>query len=188
MFIRLNFKNYLLIFVCARSSLRVWAFSSRSELGLLSGCGVRVSHGGGFFVVEHRLQVHGLQQLLCGMWNLPRLGIKPVCPALADGFVSTGPPGKSKTEFFILYLGCTTFLVAQMVKPLPTMQETWVRFLGREDPLEKATATHSSTLTWKSQRRRSLVSYSPWGHKESDTTERLHFHFHFTPKKVYLLK
>ena len=62
------------------------------------------------------------------------------------------------------------------------MQETWVRFLGREDPLEKATATHSSTLTWKSQRRRSLVSYSPWGHKESDTTERLHFHFHFTGK------
>ena len=30
-----------------------------------------------------------------------------------------------------------------MVKSLPTMQETWVRFLGREDPLEKETATHS---------------------------------------------
>ena len=67
-------------------------------------------------------------------------------------------------------------------------QETWVQFLGEDDDLEKATATHSSILTWKSQRRRSLVSYSPWGHKESDTTERLHFHFHFTPKKVYLLK
>ena len=36
-----------------------------------------------------------------------------------------------------------------MVKRLPTMQETWVRFLGREDPLKKEMATHSSTLAWK---------------------------------------
>ena len=39
-------------------------------------------------------------------------------------------------------------LVAQMVKHLPTMQETWVRSLGQEDPLEKEMATHSSTLAW----------------------------------------
>ena len=36
-----------------------------------------------------------------------------------------------------------------MVKRLPTMQETWVRSLGREDPLEKEMAPHSSTLAWK---------------------------------------
>ena len=42
-----------------------------------------------------------------------------------------------------------TFLVAQMVKCLPTMRETWVRSLGQEDPLEKEIATHSSTLAWK---------------------------------------
>ena len=42
-----------------------------------------------------------------------------------------------------------TSLVVQMVKYLPTMQETWVRSLGREDPLEKEMATHSSTLAWK---------------------------------------
>ena len=36
-----------------------------------------------------------------------------------------------------------------MVKCLPTMQETWVQSLGREDPLEKEMATHSSTLAWK---------------------------------------
>ena len=36
-----------------------------------------------------------------------------------------------------------------MVKPLPAMQETWVRSLGQEDPLEKGKATHSSTLAWK---------------------------------------
>ena len=40
-------------------------------------------------------------------------------------------------------------LVAQMVKHLPKMRETWVRSLGREDPLEKEMATHSSTLAWK---------------------------------------
>ena len=36
-----------------------------------------------------------------------------------------------------------------MVKRLPAMQETWVQSLGREDPLEKEMATHSSTLAWK---------------------------------------
>ena len=40
-------------------------------------------------------------------------------------------------------------LVAQTVKPLPAMWETWVQSLGREDPLEKEMATHSSTLAWK---------------------------------------
>ena len=42
-----------------------------------------------------------------------------------------------------------TSLVAHMVKRLPAMRETWVRSLGREDPLEKEMATHSSTLAWK---------------------------------------
>ena len=40
------------------------------------------------------------------------------------------------------------FPVAQMVKNLPTIQETWVLFLGQEDPLEKGMATLSSTLAW----------------------------------------
>ena len=39
--------------------------------------------------------------------------------------------------------------MAQRVKRLPTMWETWVQSLGREDPLEKEMATHSSTLAWK---------------------------------------
>ena len=41
------------------------------------------------------------------------------------------------------------FPVAQMVKNLPAMQETWVRILGQEDPLEKRMATHSSVLAWR---------------------------------------
>ena len=40
-------------------------------------------------------------------------------------------------------------LITQMVKHLPTMQETWVRSLDQEDPLEKEMATYSSTLAWK---------------------------------------
>ena len=48
----------------------------------------------------------------------------------------------------MLYLNWTS-LVAQMVKRLSTMQETWVRALGWEDPQEKEMAIHSSTVAWK---------------------------------------
>ena len=68
-----------------------------------------------------------------------------------------------------------TSLVAQMVKHLLTMWETWVRSLHQEDPLGKEMATHASTLTGKFHGQRSMVGYSPWGCKESDTTKRLHF-------------
>ena len=80
----------------------------------------------------------------------------------------------------INYLCFRTSLVAQTVKHLPTMRETWVRSLGWEDPLEKEMVTHSSTLAWRIHGWRSLVGYSPWGSKELDTTEQLHFHFPFT--------
>ena len=52
---------------------------------------------------------------------------------------------------FILdtYISNRTSLVAQTVKCLPTMRETWVRSLGQEDPMEKEMAAHSSTLAWK---------------------------------------
>ena len=48
-----------------------------------------------------------------------------------------------------IYLKASTSLVAQTVKHLPAVRETQVRSLGWEDPLEKAMATHSSTLAWK---------------------------------------
>ena len=51
------------------------------------------------------------------------------------------------------------------------MQEMWVQSLGREDPLEKEMATHSSILAWEIHGQRSLVGYNPWVHKESDRTE-----------------
>ena len=64
--------------------------------------------------------------------------------------------------------------MAQVVKNLPVMWETWLQSLGLEDPLEKEMATHSGILAWRipwTEEPGEL--YSPWGHKELDTTERL---------------
>ena len=55
------------------------------------------------------------------------------------------------------------------------MLEIWVRSLGREDPLEKEMTTHSSILARKSHGQKSMAGYSPWGRKELDMAERLHF-------------
>ena len=64
-------------------------------------------------------------------------------------------------------------LVAQMVKNLPAMQETQVRSLSQEDPLEKGTVTHSSVLAWRIPWTEDPEGYSPSGHNESDRTEQL---------------
>ena len=64
-----------------------------------------------------------------------------------------------------------------MVKRLPAMWETEVRSLGREDPLEKEMATHSSTLAWKIPWTEEPGKLQSMGRKELDTTEQLHFHF-----------
>ena len=55
------------------------------------------------------------------------------------------------------------------------MQETWVPSLDWEDPLEEGMATHSNIPAWRIPMDRGAwqVTYSPWGHKESDTTEQL---------------
>ena len=55
----------------------------------------------------------------------------------------------AKEALEMTVLGTERGLVAQMVKSLPVMRETWVQSLGREDPLEKQIATHSSILAWR---------------------------------------
>ena len=65
--------------------------------------------------------------------------------------------------------------MAQSVQNLPAMQETQLLSLSQEVPLEKKMGTHSSILAGKSHGQRSLVGYSPCGHKESDSTERLNY-------------
>ena len=68
-------------------------------------------------------------------------------------------------------------LVAQTVKRLSTMRETRVLSLGREDPLEKETAIHSTTLAWKIPWTEEAGRLQSMGSQELDTTSRLHFHF-----------
>ena len=60
-----------------------------------------------------------------------------------------------------------------MVKNLPGMWETQVQSLGWEDPLEKEWQPDPVFLPGEFQEQKSLVGYNPWGHTQSDTTERL---------------
>jgi len=61
-------------------------------------------------------------------------------------------------------------LVAQSVKNLPAMQKTWVQFLGREDPLEKEMATHSSIFVWRIPWTEKPGGLKSMGSQELDTT------------------
>ena len=69
------------------------------------------------------------------MWCVPKKG--------SDGVTRLN---KACLPFFFLK---TNTVVAQRLKRLPAMQETWVQSLGQEDPLEKKMATHSSILAWR---------------------------------------
>ena len=64
--------------------------------------------------------------------------------------------------------------MAQLVKNPPAVWETWVQSRSWEDPLEKATTTHTSILPGEFH-----VLYSLWGHKELDTTEQISLHLKF---------
>ena len=93
------------------------------------------------------------------------------CPSCGDRTPASVPPpaeGRSSptntpipllvhpTEFCVVLYILWPSLVAQMVKRLPTMRETWVRPLGQEDPLKKEMAAHSSILAWKIPRTEEL--------------------------------
>ena len=70
-------------------------------------------------------------------------------------------------------------LVAQIVKNLPAMQETWVRLLGWDDPWRREWKPTPVILPGEFHGQRKLVGCSPWGHKESDLTEQLTYtHIH----------
>ena len=63
--------------------------------------------------------------------------------------------------------------MAQKVKNLPALRETWVPSLGGEDPLEKGMATHSSILAWEDPWTEEPGRLQSMGHKEPDMTEQL---------------
>ena len=96
-------------------------------------------------------------------------------PALAGVSLPLVPPGQPEAMFF---------LVVQTVKSLPVIQETWVQSLGHEDHLEKEMATHSSILFWRISWMEGLAGYSPWSHKQLDTTEPLTLSF-ITASEVF---
>ena len=76
-----------------------------------------------------------------------------------------------------------------MVKRLSTMQETWVQSLGWEDSLKKEMATHFRTLAQKIPwTEEPGAGYCPWGCKESDMTEELHFHFFTNNETIKALR
>ena len=63
--------------------------------------------------------------------------------------------------------------MVQKVKNLPAVQETWARSLGREDPLEKEMATHSSIFAWRIPKNRGTWQATVHNVTESDTTEMI---------------
>ena len=96
------------------------------------------------------------------------VGKKSTCNATDPGLIpGSGRSAGGGIGYPLQYFGAS--LEAQLVNNLSAVQEIWVRSLGWEDPLEKGTATHSSILAW----RISWTAHSPWGLKESDTTEQL---------------
>ena len=68
-------------------------------------------------------------------------------------------------------------MVEPRLKRLPAIWETWVRSLGREDPLEKEMATHSSTLAWRIPWMEELGGLQSMGHKESTQLRDFTFTF-----------
>ena len=82
-------------------------------------------------------------------------------------------------------------LVAQTVKRLSTMRETWVWSLGREHPLEKEMAIHSSTIAWKipwTEKPGRLQSMGPQSQTRLSDCPFLSFHYLYTPDISLLLK
>ena len=97
-----------------------------------------------------------IQNQLCGIRQLLRTEGFPGSSAGRESTCNAGDPGsipasgRSTGEGIgYAFHYSLASLVAQLVKNLPGMQETWAQSLGWEDPLEKGKATHSSTLAWK---------------------------------------
>ena len=78
----------------------------------------------------------------------------------------------TSTHTVCQFTGFLAFLVAQMVKNLPAMQEIMVQLLGLENSLEKGMAIHSSILAWRISWTEEEAGYNPRGPKELDPTEQ----------------
>ena len=101
---------------------------------------------------------------LCIFWAFPgnSAGKESTCNAGDPSSIPGRSPGEG-IGYPLQYSWAS--LVAQTVKNLPAMRETWVRSLGWEDPLEEGTATHFSILAWKIPWIKDYLGYNPRGHK-----------------------
>ena len=97
--------------------------------------------------------------MLFDIWDLPRPGIEPMPPALQGGFLTTGPPGKPKLHI--------SNLVGKWKCPCRECKACCIVYGKLRHTCDYALLL----LPGESHRQRSLGGYSPWGRKESDTTE-----------------
>ena len=113
----------------------------------------------------------------CGKWKCTHARVV-TCPASLCLSVGAFNPFTFKViiNIMILLPSSWAFLVAQRLKCLPAMRETQVRSLGREDPLEKEMAAHSSTLAWRLPRREEPGGLQSMGSQRvgHDCTTSLH--------------
>ena len=114
-------------------------------------------------VVVHRLSCPH------GMWDLPRPGIKPLPLHWKHGFLTSGP----RRKWYMCFFNSLNLPIAQMVKNLLAMQETWIRFWVRKILWRRQQQSTPVFLPEESHGQRNLTGYSPWDCKESDMTEQL---------------
>ena len=123
----------------------------------------------GVFTLQGHHWGHPSPQGTVLMAPLPWSAFSCLLTAFSPG--SLPPPWLLVFRFFVDTFYPWVSLVALTVKNPPAMRKTWFPSLGWEDPLEEIMGTHENP-----HGQRSLVGYNPWGCKESDTTEWLHFH------------
>ena len=100
----------------------------------------------------HRTSKARFVQILGGEGEEQRTQkVMPCCKEASIKMMGVSITGTSRIHWKIISANCNfrCLVVAQMVKHLPGMQETWVQSLGHEDPLEEGMAAHSSTLAWR---------------------------------------
>ena len=137
---------------CTKSKTRMCGYFTESNIKVvltshgflisLSACNTKC------FVVITRFK-HTAGQIISSKTQELLLVKKPDWIYLISRCSVPPPLTSALFRISVTFSFCRASLVAQMVKRLPTTRETRVRSLGREDPLEKAMAPHSSTLAWK---------------------------------------
>ena len=129
----------------------VWVFHTASNSLTPAGCPITHSSSGTTYTVLASDPTS--ERLSHTSWGFPQnsVGKEFACNAGDPG--SIPGLGRSPGEGIAYpFQYSWASVVAQLVKNLPAMQETWVQSLGWEDPLEKGKATHSSILAWRIQR------------------------------------